>query len=679
MRLPRAILVTIVTTLLCGTAVLIPLLAQTPSFSSISVTQEFRLGVQAFHNGRHSEAIRSFSRVIAEEPNNQLARSWLGESYFAAGFEEAALQEWRLANQIDTAIEPLAYTIEAVEARRSGRDLLRQPPNYVLAAEITGRASQDAPPFSRPAGLYPQFDGTLLLTSFANSEVLLLNVHGSPLRRYRSRRLPFDRPYDVVTGGDGSIFVSEFGSDRIVRFSPQGEQIARFNRAGPYGLLAGPQYIATDQEDHIYVSDWGNRRIVKFNANGTFLLTMGRAVGDFVGLQDPTGVAVVDNMLYVADSGRQMLVRFDSDGNFLEEIPLPNLSKIEGLNTYDESHLLLVAEDAIYLYHLQFQSIRRIIEPPRGRITKAVRDVNANIVATDFDRNQLFYFTPLDDLFSGLLVRVERIDSRAFPRVLLSLVVSDRFERAVVGLGDSNFSIIEEGPGAVVPSVIAADHIGDEVDILLVLPATVDLKRREAEIVDIAEELQSSQGDSGAIGVVVAAEQALLRAPLGSSDVLIRQTLQQTSPVAGEWDFDGALQLAANELVRSYAKRALVIFSDEALPASAFSALSFARLSRRLKNNRIHLYVISSAAAPLPDNPLLQLVEQSDGAYLSFAQPESFASIIASMRQKQDGHYTLQYNSNANDDFGRGYIGVEVVARLLQRSGGVESGYYSIR
>ena len=672
---PRAIFVIGITALLCGAVILIPLLAQPLPFSSISVTEEFRLGVQGFHNGRHSEAIRSFSRVVAEEPNNQLARIWLGEAYFAAGFEEAALQEWRLANQIDIPVEPLAYTIEAVEARRSGRDLLllRQPPNYVQAAEIGGRTPQEAPLFSRPAGLYPQPDGTLLLTSFANSEVLLLNVNGNPLRRYRSRRLPFDRPYDVVRGSDGSIFVSEFGSDRIVRFSSQGEQIARFNRAGPFGLLAGPQYIVTDHEDHIYVSDWGNRRIVKFNANGTFLLTMGRDVG----LQDPTGVAMVDEMLYVADSGRNMLVRFDSDGNFHEEIPLPNVSKIEGLNSYDESHLLLVAEEAIYLYNLQFQSLKKIIEPPRGRIINAVRDANANIVATDFDRNQLFYFTPLDDLFSGLLLRIERIDSRSFPRVLLSLVVSDRFERAVVGLEDSNFTIIEEGQSSVVPSVTAADHIGDAVDILLLLPTTADLRRRESAIVDIAEELQSAQGN-GAIGVVVAAEQSLLRAPLGSSDVQVRQALQQSTLSVVEWDFDGALQLAANELVRSYAKRALIIFSDGTLPAQAFSALSFARLSRRLKNNRIHLYVISTTA-PLSDDPLLQLVEQSDGAYLSFAQPESFASIISSMQRKQDGRYTLQYTSNANNNFGRSYIGVEVIARLLQRSGGVESGYFTIR
>ena len=654
----------------------LPLVAQQFQFSSLSTTQEFRLGVQAFHNGRHNESILSFSRVVAEERANQLARVWLGRAYFAAGFEEAALQEWRLANQIATPIEPLAYTIEAIEARRSGRDLLRTPPDYILAVEIEGRPSRRELLFSRPAGLYPRSDGSLLVTSFASNETLLLNVNGRPLHRYRSRQLPFDRPYSILEGDDGSIFVSEFGSDRVVRFSPQGRRIARFNRAGPHGLLAGPQYMTTDQEGNIYVSDWGNRRIVKFNANGTFLLTMGEARGSFDGLQDPTGVIVAQNTLYVADSGRSMLVHFDTAGNFLEEIPLADIAGIESLSIYDESHLLMVSEGAISLYNTQLQSLRKIIDLPQGRVTSAARDVNANIVAADFDRNQLFFFTPLDDLFSGLLVRTERIDSESYPQILLSLSISDRFERPVVGLESSNFTIIEDGQELNAHTILAADHTVSEVDIVLIIPATQTLQNRADDILTVVEEIQGVQEDSGSIGVIEVTDQAVLSAPLGSSDVQVRQALQLRGLATPDWDIDSALQLATNELLRGYAKRAVIVIRDDATPSQAFTNLSFSTMARRLKNNHIHLYVISTSPPP-PADPLFQLTEESDGKWLTFAQPESFSSIISDMRRQQDGRYTLQYTSNAPNEFGRRYIEIEVIAQLLQRSGSDRSGYFS--
>ena len=655
--------------------VIFPLFTQQAPFSSITDRQEFRLGVGAFHNARHNEAILSFSRLISEDPTHQLGRIWLGRSYYAAGFEAAALQEWQIAQRTGATHESLTYTVEAVEARRNGRARLRGAPDYILAAEIAGSPAVRQVVFSRPVGLHPRSDGSFLVTSFASNETLLLNVNGEVLNTYRSRSLPFDRPYGILEGSDGSLFVSEFGSDRVVRFTPQGTQIARFNRAGPHGLLAGPQYIATDQHDNIYVSDWGNRRVVKFNASGTFLLIMGQRHGEFGGLQNPTGVVYIDDSLYVADSKSATLVRFDSNGNFLEQYSLGDISGVEGISAYDHQRLLITSEGAIWLYDLTLQSIEMIIELPNGRVTSAVRDANGNIIATDFDRNQIFFFTPLDDLYSGLLVQTERIDSREYPTVFLSVSVTDRFERPVIGLEEKNFAVVEDGTQVPSLRVASADHLQREVDIVVVMPVTDILQERAAEITSLIEEIQGVQRGANAVGLVTASDQALLSVPLGDSPAAVRQAIQSEHRPTEEWDIDGALQLAINELLRSPVKRAMLLIYDGTMPPQAFSTLSLTTLERRLKNNHIHLYVISTA--PAHPNPLIQLTEESEGGYLLFSQPESFLNIVTDMQRAQDGRYTLRYTSDTVHEFGQRYITVETIANLLQRSGGDESGYFA--
>ncbi|MDX9801519.1 MAG: tetratricopeptide repeat protein, partial [Spirochaetia bacterium] len=52
---------------------------------------EFKWGIKSFYTGFYNKAIFSFEKAVSYNPEDQLAREWLGRAYYMSGLEDTAI------------------------------------------------------------------------------------------------------------------------------------------------------------------------------------------------------------------------------------------------------------------------------------------------------------------------------------------------------------------------------------------------------------------------------------------------------------------------------------------------------------------------------------------------------------------------------------------------------------
>ncbi|MDC7222892.1 MAG: hypothetical protein PQJ60_04075, partial [Spirochaetales bacterium] len=105
-------------TLLLLLSLLIPLHSQNIDMDQVNADEEFRIGVNAFHQGFFNKAVLAMERSLALKPEDSLVREWLGRCYYQSGYENAALNEWDNLIQTGKAGEALTNLRNMVYERR---------------------------------------------------------------------------------------------------------------------------------------------------------------------------------------------------------------------------------------------------------------------------------------------------------------------------------------------------------------------------------------------------------------------------------------------------------------------------------------------------------------------------------------------------------------------------------
>ncbi len=652
--------------------------AQSVDFDELEAAEEFGWGVRAFHRGYFQDAIRSFTRSLSLDPENALTREWLGRAYFRAGLEQAAMGEWsglldRTAGSLY--IEQLLDQITRTQLVEP--DVMATEP-YVNAREIDGRRGE-IDVFRRPTSVLSRDDGSLLVVSFGTHEISVLDVNGARIGRWRGGAIGFDAPYDIAESG-GDYFVTEFGADRVSRLDRDGNRIATFGESGlGNGELIGPQYISADGNGYLYVSDWGNRRIVRFNEGGEYIHAFGhRREGDFPGLREPTGVAWSDGIVYVADSAHDAVFAFDESGNYLETLGEGHLEGVEGLSVFSDRELLLGRRDRVELLDVERDTIRSISELDGAgrRVVSALREVNGDIVAVDFDANRLYYLTERPALYTGLRTQIERIDSDSFPSVVVDVRVEDRSGNPIVGLRQNNFVVTEEG-GSVgdVTLTYAADRDTNPTVSLLVgrEPSMEDMRTKVEQTLRAVHE---SVSESGEIGLVLSGREPIVAHPPTAGTGTFVDDGLSAGAYDGEHALDRAVRLAAGELMRVRGRRSVTYLSDGTLPDDAFDTYDLVEVASYMRNNgiRFDLLLIGGGQA---DDRLEYLVEATSGDMVRPEGPRGLLPYEEAVIARPSGRYVLRFTTSRDGDFGRRYLPIEVEAALGRRTGRAESGYFA--
>ena len=662
------------------------LFAQELDWDVLRGSEEFRWGVQAYHNGLFDSALLSFERALSYTDTDSLFKQWLGRAYHRLGLDSTALALWREVVAAGDGTALLQQRIDVIAARRSLERERAAGERYVLGETIQG-VLPEYTLFTRPIGIESWSDGSYFLASFAGNEVHRFNLNGALQQTLQGGVLGFDQPFDVLRFAEDRIYVSEFGADRISFLRPDGRGLQRFGSPGNGpGELSGPQYLARDSQGYLYVTEAGNRRVSKFTPEGEFILSFGRRGDRFPGFLAPSGIAVSGETVVVADARHKQLFGFDSSGNFLFATAEGLLARPEGLSNLADEKLLVADGERLMVFSLPLRSFDLLadFEGDRRRVTDAVRDVNGNILISDFQRNEIGVLSELTAMYSGVFVEIERIDSDNFPDVFLDVSVRDRLGKPIVGLRESNFILSESHglPGS--PALLAQGDAIEEMEVAVVLERSAYTTGRGGELAAAVDEIYRSLPSGSRMRLYSAGGLPLLEVPAGRGRAEYLKAAQ-TVPAGSSVDFAyyETLRMAALELAPLRGRKLLVSIGSRHEPIHGASDLapSASTMADLMSTNGVRFAYIPldrEGVSSLENSPVFDyLTRETGGGVYPLYRPAGIAPVVKEFSSRPTGRYYLKIISQLDPDYGNRYLPVEVEVAYYNRTGRDEFGYYA--
>ncbi|MGA2545007.1 MAG: tetratricopeptide repeat protein [Rectinemataceae bacterium] len=662
---------------------------------SPGAAEQLRLGVLSYHRGRYAEAILLFEKALAYAPGDDLIEYWLGRSYLKSGYEETALRLWQ---PLLAAPDAPPFLKAKAEALRGSRAISPSETIYhfVEVERFEGRKGKERF-FNRPSTIIPRPDGSLLVVAHGSNELVMLDASGVARQRSRGGLAGFDRPYGAAYLPDGTLFVTEFNGDRISRIAPDGSSKIIGKKGRTADGLIGPQYAATDAEGYLFVVDFGNARVSKFDDQGNFILSFGDRSPDsgFPGFVSPAGIFVSDGTVYVADSIAKSIYKFDDSGNYLGALAEGELHFPESLSAWEGGRSLLVADtDRIVSVNIQTEAVSELYRATskKARIVGAATDYNGNLVACDFDASVISVLSDVSSLASGYGVEIQSVDSSAFPKVTLDVIVRKKDGSPVVGLREGNFYLTEtvrkttqadEGGKAVIRTEETIEPTSETTYLgsgdrsegsrsVLVLERSAEMSAlRESQRATLTELYAKLSGGNASGPSLVTAGSTPELQPSGDIMAALRIAL---TPASGHGRFELALRLAATSLLPSGNRDAIVYLGTGAIDEAAFSETSLGELAALMRNNDIRFFAVVLGE---PDASLRYLAERTGGNIFSSSRPRGLGDLAAEISSAATGRYRFSFTSKAETSFGRGYLAVSVEAYLYKKSGKDELGYYA--
>jgi hypothetical protein len=656
--------------LLIGVAAMMA--AQGIDIQSSQSDDQLRWGVQAYHRGFYSDALVSIQKSLSIKPSNLLAQIWQGRIYWKSGFEEEALKTWERLEASGNADSLLRDWIQQLRQRYgTARDVPRDP-LFVKSAELVGGAN-GGHPFKRPSSVQPRPDGSFFLTAFGSNEVLRYDVNFRLLETMKGGLEGFNRPFDVLELPDGSLLVSEYGANKITRCTSRGEKLKSFGGTGSgNGQLLGPQYLASDGKGFVYVTDWGNSRVNKYDTDGVFILAI-------PSLSGPSGIAINEDRLFVSEKDKKRVSVFDTNGNFLRAIGQGTLSSPEGLSFTQGGRLLVSDVDKIWEADLENEQwrVKADTSSTGTRVIQQAMSANGDMLGVDFDENKIIFLSDPVSLYSGLSVRVDRVNSLRFPEVSVDISVQDRFGQPIVGLERNNFIITESRRSVGTTTMVRKNTDANTVDIVLLVESSPAMTGQRATAEQAASDLYASISAGGRIKAISAGDSPVKETEYGEARLRFLAAAFKGTP-SSRWRFDAGARLAGDELIATAggAKRAVVFLTSGTLGSRAYSTYSLMDLAAFMRNNAIAFYPVFLGPKAL-DEDLSFLASETGGKSYGVFTPGGMADVVEDIRSRTSSLYTLSYRTSSESDFGTAYIPLEVEVTMQKMSGRDECGYYA--
>ncbi|MDR2493927.1 MAG: 6-bladed beta-propeller [Spirochaetaceae bacterium] len=645
--------------------------------NALYAQEEFRVGVQAYNRFSFNEAILSFERALSFSPGKPLVLDWLGRAYYRSGLEETAIRQWRsaVAEYPPAAGEALLLNsrIETVRNRRSLLPIAEDGVRYVESGRYPGK-SNDMVYYRHPTAVLPLEDGSAWIVAYGSNELVRVDVNGVIRQRQRGPLNGFDRPYDLVRGNDGRMFLSEYRGGRVSALNSNGDwQYYIGSKGNGDGQFVGPQNLAVDEAGYLYVVDYGNRRVSKFDPDGAFILSFGFKSAEFQGFLSPTGIAAKDGRVYVADGAARQIAIFDGNGTYLGILVKTGLTGPESLRFLSDGRLLVADTNRIMAIDVNSAVIRELgVAGNSGvRIVSAEIDRNGNIMAANFQGDEVSVMTRFTDMASGLFVQIDRVISERFPLITVEISVEDRLRRPIVGLDSGNFLLSEKGRAVLEQNFLGAGYRSESADIAILMERSGNTVALQEDLVramrDIADNFSGS-----VVSLVSAGEQPVKERLANGVSVAARGNAGAYTP---RWRFDLGLRLAATDLLAGEKKRAVLFVGAGSLGELSFEQYSLAELGAYLANNGIVFHAIILGDG-LADEKIRYLCGQTGGEVMSLYRPSGIGGTVRSIASRPSGSYILSYRSQLPTDFGRAYLPVEAEVYLMERSGRDSIGYY---
>jgi DNA-binding beta-propeller fold protein YncE len=655
---------------------------------ALRAAESFRLGIEAYNRASFNEAIYAFEQALSWRPDEGLILDWLGRAYYRSGMESIALRQWQNALRIYGPSAPEAVLIngrvERVASRRSVLSLMNEAGRYVEIGHFPG-SNDGMSSFSRPSSVLPENDGSLWVAAYGSNEIVRLDVNGVIRSRERGPLTGFDRPFALTRGLDGRLYVSEFRGGRVSVLDADGRWLSHIGSKGiSPGQLSGPAAITVDDEGYLYVVEFGNRRVSKFDPDGVFISCFGSKDGDFAGFIAPSGIAARGGVVYVADVLAKRVYSFDSNGLYLGTMIDDGLEGPEGLRFLNDGSLLVTDTRRLLSVNISTGIVRLLSASGNSgiRLIDGAVDANGELVAANFDSDEVAVLASIDDIASSLFVLIDRVINTEFPKLTVEIRVEDSRRRPIVGLNELNFTLTEEGRPVKNQSLIASGNAAEAADVSILLERSPDTALLEDGFAAALRDISAALGGSGGIVSIISAGETPVRERFNPENPasLAGAARDGVSAFSPRWRFDLALRLAATDLLgRSPKRSVLFVCSGKGLGQLAFEQYSLSELAAYMANNGIVFHAIivgDESGSATAGEEIRFLSAETGGEVARLYRPEGVAPLIKRLVSRPSGSYFLNYESSLPTDLGRAFLPVEAEVYLLERSGRDAVGYF---
>ncbi|HAK69152.1 MAG TPA: hypothetical protein DCM57_05775 [Treponema sp.] len=654
--------------------------ATTRSANSGFAEEEFRRGVQSYYRGSYNEAIQEFEKALSYLPGESTILDWLGKSYYKAGIEGSALQQWQFAAENGYGGILLQNRMEIVGERRITQPEYDYTQHYTESGSfpnVNGKALI----YSQPISSLANRDGTIWVAAYGSNEILHYDVNGVVIKRVRGPLNGFDRPMDIIRLQSGNLLVSEFAGDRLALLDEDGDFIKYYGSKGRgEGQMIGPQYLAEDSYGNIYVTDFGNCRVVVFDPDGNPLLHFGAKTQDFAGFKSPTGIAVVNDRIFVADSVRGAIYEFDRAGNFIGNlVNEKTFARPESMKNWGD-FIIVTDKNRIVTVDTETGSTFENGRTPRGtsQITSAVPDKNGNLIVTDFKGSDIFVMSKMTELVGGFFVQIERVISDNFPQVTLEVRVENRRRQPIVGLSEDNFLVTENKIPVADMKISGAANNNDTADITLLIDRSKVMEDYAEQVNTAVREITGAMNGKGRVTVISVGDMPVTEYTGSPENLSTFSTKALKAPYTDNAALDLGVRLAANDLVNAEKKRGVIYITAGTVSQNAFTKYSLSDLSAYLNNNAISFSTVLVRQEGM-DQEVDYLTESTTGKSYYVYRAEGLSPVITDLIALPSGLYQIKFTSGQANatEYGKRYLPIEVETYLLNRSGKDESGYFA--
>ncbi|MDE5776475.1 MAG: hypothetical protein K2H67_06310, partial [Treponemataceae bacterium] len=311
-----------------------------------------------------------------------------------------------------------------------------------------------------------------------------------------------------------------------------------------------------------------------------------------------------------------------------------------------------------------------------ARITCALPDFNGNILASDFKNSEIYIMSKMTELLGGLYVEISRVNAEHFPKVVIEVNVQNRMRQPVMGLRAENFYVSEGRRAVSNLRFEGAASANTSEDVAIIIDRNVDCSVYGETLNHAVRELASAMQGVGKITLISSGEIPVLEYEGAPSGLMDFSYTALKSPESKVCTFDLALRMAANNLINSEPKRAVIFLTDGKFMQGAFSRYGLSDLASYLNNNRISFSIVQLEQGA-PAEEFTYICKNTFGKCYYVFRPEGLGGVIGDLLEVPNGMYQFSYESALQTDMGRAFLPVEVETYIMNRSGRDEIGYFA--
>ncbi len=664
-----------------------------------SATEQFKKGLLLYHNQSYQAASTRFERALELSSNFYLARRFLGDALYYSGEWDRALEEWEFLNKSSEGSYPLVQLRSQLLRSRLSENYTSK--NLILTETFKGKRGGllGNKNFEGPLALAFDTQGAIYMASWGSSNILKISPSGEVQMEIKGQRWPwlpfpfpwfkkFIKPSALAIDKDGNIYVSDYLQDRIQVFDARGRSLYSFGGSGDTpGHFHGPVSLLLINEI-LYVSDEGNRRIQKFSLDGTFLQEFGKDEEGQSPLA-PAGLAFEPSKqyLYLADRKGGRILSYDLEGSYIKSIQTKELE--HPLSLYFQNDTLVITDERRGLALLNIsQKKLRFITPSTSHFSNHILSAGFSpsgiLYVTDYEKNELLSFAPLDFRINNFNVKIQRVDISAFPLISIFSQVEDQRGRAIKGLSKASFSLKENDTPIRTLKINNIIPYNRRLNVAIVKEHTTYFDEYYSHFVsNTLDPLIRSLRISDSMYIFTAGREArLVYEGLGRTEAM--STLNQKSGLSSsdKVNIFKGIHLAIETISKRAGARGVVVLVSGKKEEAGLPFFDKEHIKQLALSHNIPLHFISyEGESKLEDKNLMidfytELSKATHGSYHRAFDKKEMEELYELLFLAKDQRYIITYDSNLSSKNKGRYADILLEVKNIGSKGLADSGFF---